>query len=364
MDHNTSGRRYPYLPDYAVHPGTTLLETIEEQGISQKELAQRTGFTEKHVNQIVKGKVPVSPDAALRFEMVTGVPAHMWNNMEAQHKEQLARQAEQTQLEADLNWLQGIPVKELVKRQAISASKDLVTLLKRVLQFFGVASVDAWRAGWSKPEIAFRKSTAHDSADGALAAWLRLGEIKAAARDCQPYDAKRFRNALEDIRSLTVTNPQEFLPQMIELCGKAGVALTLVEEIKGARVGGATKWLTQQKALLCMSFRGQSNDRFWFTFFHESGHILHDSKREVFVDVDYHEDPREHAANTFSRTLLIPAQFEPELPKLKTRAAVLQFASRIGIHPGIVVGRLQWDKILPYTHLNALKVKLGEKPLQ
>ena len=84
--------RYAYEPDYAVPPGATLLETIEVQGIAQKELAQRTGFTEKHISQIIQGKVPISPDAAIRFERVTGVPAHLWNALEAKYQERLARQ--------------------------------------------------------------------------------------------------------------------------------------------------------------------------------------------------------------------------------------------------------------------------------
>ncbi len=351
-------RRYPFEPDFAVPPGRTLSETIETQGIDQKELARRTGFTEKHISQIINGKAPISAEAAIRFEWVTGVPARIWNNLEAQYQEQKARLAAREQLQANLGWLKCVPVKELIKRGAIPDLRDPIELLTCVLQFFRVASVDAWRMGWQEPAaFAFRKSTAVAQQDGAIAAWLRLGELEAEARECGPYDEKRFRDVLTDIRALTTRDPKDFVPRMVELCAGAGVAVVFVPEIKGAPVSGAAKWITPKKAMICLNIRGKSNDRFWFTFFHEAGHVLKGSSREVFVDIDTMDDPEERAANEFAARLLIPSRHDAELPSLKSRVAVVRFARRIGIHPGIVVGRLQNDRILPHSHLNDLKVR-------
>jgi len=347
--------RYPYEPDYAVPPGATLRETIEAHGIDQKEFARRTRFTEKHVNQVIKGKAPISADAAIRFERVTGVPAQFWNNLESQYQEQMARLAATEQLQADLAWLKNVPIKELTNRGAIPASKEPTELLEHVLQFFGVASVAAWKEGWSEPQFAFRRSQAVAQQDEAMAAWLRLGEIAARKQECASYSAKRFRANLNKVRSLTVCDPEEFVPKMTKLCAESGVALVFVREIKGAPVSGATKWLTPGKAMICLSLRGKQNDRLWFTFFHEAGHILNDSKKEVFVDVDDGDNPRERAANEFAARLLIPPQYDPELPALTSRAAVIAFARKLRIHPGIVVGRLQREEILPYSHLNDLK---------
>jgi len=354
-----TAQRFAFDPDYAVSPGATLLESIAALGMDQKELSQRTGFTEKHISQIIQGKASISPDAAIRFERVTGVPAHFWSALETKYREHLARLDSRRELEAGLDWLKSIPVKELVKRGAIPEIEEPVSILENVLQMFGVASVSAWNTGWSKPEFAFRKSSHHPQKDGALATWLRLGEIDAAQRECRPFEAKIFRANLERIRPLTSLDPAKFIPRMIDLCAQGGVALSLIPEIKGAPVSGAAKWLSSTKGLICLNLRGKFNDRFWFTFFHEAGHILNDSKREVFVDVDYRDDPKEVAANQFACHLLIPPRFERELPGLKSRAAVLEFAQRIGVHPGVVVGRLQRDGILPYSHLNALKVKFA-----
>lgn len=351
-------QRFAFEPDYAVPPGRTLQETIDHLGIEQKELAARTGMAAKTINQIVKGKAPLTPDTALRLERVTGVPARTWNNLEANFREQLARLESSKHLEAQKEWLDRIPVKELIARGVFEPSTETTVMVEQTLRFFGVASVDSWKEGWSKPQFAFRKSPSAAGHDGALATWLRLAELQAQSAEMPPYDAKKFTTAIRSIRCLTVQTPDAFVDQMTSLCAEAGVAMVLVPEIKGSRINGAAKWLTSTKAMIALNLLGKSNDLFWFTFFHEAGHILNDSKKELYIDTDYTDDPREVAANEFARSILIPPQFDRELPSLKTYSAVKAFAAKLKIAPGIVVGRLQREKLIPYSHLNALKVRL------
>jgi len=359
MPRATKGdRRYKYEPDYAVAPGRTLQETIDALGIDQRELASRAGLSAKHINQIIKGIAPLTQDTAIRLERVTGVPARIWNNLEAQYREQMARLEARERLERDLAWLKEIPTAELISREAIQDKSDPPSLLEEVLRFFGVATVDAWRQGWETPQFAFRKSLSFKGKAGAMATWLRLCEIAAQQVECEQFDKTKFRAELQAIRSLTVEGPDVFVPQMLKRCAGAGVAVALVPEIKRAPVSGAAKWLTPEKALIGLNLRGKCNDRFWFTFFHEAGHILHDSKKETFIDVEYEDDPREKRANHFAANLLIPPSFQALLPALRSYADVRAFANSIGIASGIVVGRLQREGIIPYSHLNGLKVRL------
>ncbi len=354
----TTTVRHAYEPDFAVPPGETLRETIDALGIDQRELAARSGLSAKHINRIIKGVAPISHDTAIRLDRVTGVPARMWNNLESNYREQLARIEEKERLEQHEEWLKTIPVKELVRRGVLDANSNKAELLDAVFGFFGVASVDAWLEGWSVPRFAFRKSLAFEGKVGAMATWLRLGELEAQKIECRPYDKSVFRDAVDRIRDLTVCGPDVFFPKMRTLCAAAGVAVVMVPEIKGAPVSGAAKWLAPSKALICMNLRGKRNDRFWFTFFHEAGHILNDSKKETYIDVDYRDDPRERQANRFAATILIPASYDRELPLLTDYAAVEAFAGRIGIAPGIVVGRLQREGIIGYRQFNGLKQKL------
>ncbi len=354
-------RRFAYEPDYAVPPGQTLQETIDALGIDQRELAQRTGLSPKHVNQVIKGVASLSQDTAIRLERVTGVPAKTWNALEANYREQQARLAERARLQQDLEWLKTIPTNELLRRGAIEPQADRVGLLEEVLRFFGVADVDAWNEGWRMPQFAFRKSLKFKGEPGAMAAWLRLCELEAQCIECRPFDKPRFHAAVKAIRGLTVQEPEVFVPAMVDHGRTAGVAIVLVPEIKGAPVSGAAKWLTPEKAMVGLNLRGKRDDRFWFTFFHEAGHILNDSKKEAFIDVDYEDDPREQNANGFAADLLIPPERARHLDELKSYRDVVRFAKSLGIAPGIVVGRLQREGLVPYSHLNKLKVTLQWK---
>ncbi len=348
-------RRYPYEPDYAVRPGETLQETIDALGIDQRELAARAGLSAKHVNQVIKGVAPITQDTAIRLERVTGVPARMWNNLEANYREQLARLAEKERLRDSLEWVKSIPVGELIKRGAIEDRADKVELLEAVLCFFGVATVNAWRRIWLAPQHSLRKSPAFEAKPGAMAAWLRLGELEAQEMDCQPFSKGVFKSALTRIRALTVEPPDVFVPQMTDLCAHAGVAVVLIPEIKRAPASAAAQWLSSNKAMIQLSLRYKSDDQFWFSFFHEAGHILYDGKKSKFVDDGRRDDEHEERANRFAANHLIPAHYASGLPRLRTWSAVESFAQEIGIAPGIVVGRLQREGILRHNQLNGLR---------
>lgn len=350
-----SRQRYPFEPDYAVPPGETLSETLDSLGMTQRDLAVRTGMSTKTINEIVKGKAPITPDTSVLFERVTGVPSRMWNNLEANYREQLAKIADRERLEEDLDWLKSIPTRELITRGVVEEQPDKVSLLHAVLSFFGVASSESWYALWMKPDAVFRKSASFEAQPGAVATWLRLGELRALEVDTEPYDKNGFKDALNDIRDLTTEDPEVFGPQVKELAASVGVAVVLVREIKKCPISGVARWVTSEKALIQLSLRHRSDDHFWFSFFHEAGHILNDPKKEVFINDGDEEPDREEQANRFGASFLIPPSEATQLPFLKSKAAVRRFAESIGIAPGIVVGRLQKDGLIPYTHMNDLK---------
>ena len=349
--------RYPFDPDYAVPPGRTLQETIDSLGMDQRDLATRTGLSPKHINQIIQGVAPITQDTAIRLERVTGVRARFWNNLETNYREQLAKLDEKPRLSAALSWLKGIPTGELEKRAKTEKGSDPVTKLRAVLSFFGVANVRAWREVWLSPTVAYRKSAVFQARPGAMATWLRLGELDAQALSCKPFNTSKFRRALDEIRKLTVESPEVFQARMKQLCADAGVAVAFVPEIRGAPACGAAQWLTPDKAMIQLSLRHKSNDQFWFSFFHEAGHILNDSKKEKFIDVNYDDGEREKEANRFAANYLIPPSRAKEIRELTSEQKVKAFARSIGIAPGIVVGRLQHERIIGYNQLNWLKLR-------
>src|SRR5262249_24527695 len=130
-------------------------------------------------------------------------------------------------------------------------------------------------------------------------------------------------------------------------------------EISGAPVSGAAHWLSPDKALIQLTLRGKTNDLFWFTFFHEAGHILKHGKKEKFVDGGQLQNTQEVDADRFAADFLIPRDRSPELHRLQTRGQIVAFARSVGIAPGIVLGRLQKEGLAPYQHHdNDLKMRL------
>ncbi len=352
----TAKKLYRFEPDYAIPPGETLKEVMESLNMSQKELAIRTGLTVQSLNRIFNGDQPISYETANKLELATGVPARMWNNLEAQYREQLAKAKERKQLETDLDWLKTIPTQELIQRNAIESQKDRVLLLRETLKFYGLSSVSAWKDIWAKPAVAARRSQCFETCPGPASAWIRLGEIQAQRIDCPPFDKNIFIRAVKKIRLLTVKGPKEFIPETIQLCADSGVALALVPEMKKVPWHGATKWLSASKAMILLNLRGKMEDQFWFSFFHEAGHVLFDSKKDLYINDGTIDDPREEKANEFAAAILIPRNRDPEIASLRSKADVIRLANELKICPGIVAGRFQrltkkWD------YFNGLKRK-------
>jgi Zn-dependent peptidase ImmA (M78 family) len=256
----------------------------------------------------------------------------------------------------DLAWLKRVPTRELIRRGKVEAQSDKAGLLRSVLAFFGVSSVESWESLWLKPSASFRRSACFELKPQATAAWLRCGELEAIKMECKPFDKNQFKAALDEIRKLTLAKPKVFQKKMIELCAEAGVAVVFVPAMDGCPASGAARWLTPQKAIIQLSLRHKTDDHLWFSFFHEAGHILNDRKRGLYIDDGSQEhDEREKQANTFARNYLIPVNRALELADLRKADAVRRFANSIAIAPGIVVGRLQHDKLIPYSYLNHLK---------
>jgi HTH-type transcriptional regulator / antitoxin HigA len=354
----------PILPDYAVPPGETLRETLEGLNMTQTELAERTGRPKKTINEILQGKAAITADTALQFERVLGVPASFWNNLERNYRETLARLREEEKLHSQTDWLKQFPVASMIKLGWIKKETTPDMQLREMLSFFGVADAAAWQRLWESPNAVYRRSPAWESSEYALASWLRKGEVEAAKIPCTPYDARTFRSALEGIRILTTETPETFQPKMKELCASAGIALTFVAELPKTRVYGATRWLGPSKALIQLSLRGKSDDHFWFTFFHEAGHILLHGKRAAFVDIAVEKDDpmpaenhQEEEANAFAKDFLIPpSSYRAFRAEGKFDEAELRrFADAIGIAPGIVAGRLQHEGVIPFSQGSGLK---------
>jgi len=352
-----------YAPDYVTPPGETLEEILVSIGMSKAELSDRIGKTPKHVGDIIKHGAPITPQTAMDLEKVLGTPASFWNNRERRYRESLARNEEKERLKNEVGWLRRFPLADMIKAGCINRQESKVAQLEELLRYFGVSSPQQWQKLYGSLEPAYRRTRAFESKEEACSAWLRWGELKSREIACEPYDKDRFRKVLSEIRALTRATPETFETQTVYSCSRAGVAVVLVPTFPGAPVYGATRWLTSDKAMIQLSLRGRVEDHFWFTFFHEAGHILLHGKKDIFIERNQGEDEKELEADQFSRNFLIPlGAWQKFLASGNYRSteAVEKFAAKMDISPAIVVGRLQHEGHLPYSHLNGLRRRLSD----
>lgn len=355
-----------WTPEWAIPPGELLAEVLEDRELSQSELARRIDRPIKTVNEIIKGKAAITAETAIQLEYALGIKANFWISAESRFREFQARQSMERELDEASDWLKCFPVKDLARFGLVGKKKSDRGMITDLLAFFGTSSVNAWEKIWLEPQASFRRSQAYERSPFSVASWLRWGEVQAARIECDPYDEGKFREALDQIRFLTKSQPfSTIIRRVQEMCAACGVAVITTPEFSGTSLSGAARWLSPTKALIQLSLRHKSDDQFWFSFFHEGGHVLRGAKRTFFVDGADEDAPdddleEERHANHFARNVLIP---EAEYAEFLTSGAInekriREFADRLGIASGIVVGRLQKDNEVPKSHFNSLKRKI------
>jgi HTH-type transcriptional regulator/antitoxin HigA len=354
-------RNDEFQPDWVSAPGDTVADILEVRNLPTAEFARRIGHTLARTRDLLDGGEPITNDLAQKLHEVLGASAAFWINRECHYRQGLERAHSQESSRTRAGWLKELPVKDMIGFGWIApASTSLESIAEACLGFFDVPNVGAWRNAYRGAlEMAnFRMSPSFTSHPGAVAAWLRQGEVEASSIVCEPWDSKRFKNALLKIRALTWTkNPDVFMPKLTALCAECGVAVVIVRAPTGCRASGATHFLSSTKALLLLSFRYLSDDHFWFTFFHEAGHLLLHGKEALFLEgANMEPSMVEDEANDFAANTLIPPEHKASMLSLpRDGREVLKFARSIGVAPGIVVGQLQHLGQLQRNQLNVLK---------
>lgn len=343
-------------------PGDSILENLEYLKMRQADLAERMGKTPSKVNDIISGKEPISVNTAFQLEKVLGIDAKFWLNREMIYREQLSRIEQEEALEECKDWLRSQPVKALKQCGYLKEDKPGPGMVNELLQFYGVASPLQWESVYLNHyiEASFRKSNIYETVLSSMAAWLRIGEIEMRKFNLSTYNKDVFKVNLNTIRHLVRKHPEDFADQVQTLCLEAGVALVYTMCIPKAPISGAARWIGGNP-LIQLTDRFKSNDHFWFTFFHEAGHILLHGKKDVFIEEfsAYSADmKKEEEANEFADKTLIPTDITKNLPQKITERTIRDIAREIDTHPAIVLSQLQKNKYVEYSFLNELKLKV------
>ncbi len=351
------------ISDLAIPPGEYLEEVLEEMELNQAELARRMGRPPQAINEIMKGEKAITPETSIQLEKVLGVPAYIWAGLESEYRLIKASQAEAEQAKEEEVLLDGFPYLELSKLSLVEKTRVPLTKIQNLRRFFGVASLFNLE-GVKKYSPAFRQSRNNDISHESLATWLRAGAVMAQDIECEKYAKDALLSSLAEIRSFTLDGePRVFFPKLKLILQKCGIALIVIPHFKKTYTTGATFWESKDKAVIMMSLRGSWADIFWFSLFHELGHILLHNKRITFLE-NRAADPalkkQENEADKFAQKTLIPAKAFQGFKQQRdfSRSNIQSFADSIGIAPGVVTGRLHHDKCLPYTlHTERIRYK-------
>ena len=348
-----------FAPNWASPPGETITDVLEERGLSIDDLAEGLGQSPEYTRALVAGQARIDSNIAKKLENILGSSAAFWIARDSQFRRDSHRLEKDTRQDME-EWLDELPFREATRFGWLKDSKHFSEKVAICLKFFDVSSVREWRLNYEHilADAAFRTSPSFTSKPGSVAVWLREGEIEASAMALDEWNPARFKETLEEIRGLTrQKDPKVFIPEMQRRCAQCGVAVAVIRAPSGCRASGATRFLSPEKALLLLSARFLSDDHFWFSFFHEAGHLLLHGPEKLFLEgVDRSQSQEELEANEFAEGTLVPSRLLPTLRNLPAdRREIIRFAIRAGISPGIVVGQLQHFRRLGRDQFNNLK---------
>lgn len=358
-----------FEPDYIVPPAESIREMLEAYGMTQKELAARMDLTEKTMTKIMKGQSPITKEHAKSLENILELPASYWLNLQRNYDDKKFELEYKENLKKQEILAKKFP-QQTLKNMGLLPKGKLATdeLVSKLLKIFKVNHLNKVLQLYYEPYNC-RIAHQYQIDPYALAMWIRLGEVKIEETisydEVPSFNRQRVFDHIDDLRSLNIEiNPKIFIPKLQQMCEKLGILFIVVPEIKGSRITGMARWKKVGRRnipTIQLSLRGKRHDGFWFTFFHELGHlVLHAKNTDIYIDHDVksdHRDIKEEEANKFARNILIPEDDYKEFieNKIINYQTIQKFSGKIGIHPGIVVGRLQKDNIIKYSHFNKLK---------
>ena len=335
----------------ATPPGATIKEQLNDREMSQKEFAARMDMSEKHISKLINGEVQLTPEVAVRLEVVLGVPAKFWNNLEAIYREKLIKVEAENAMEADEALAKQLPYNEMAKFGWVPETRESKEKVINLRRYFEVVELSLLE-NTQITRIACRRLAVTEKGDFALMAWAQKAKLEARNIQTAPIDIKGLINAIPQIREMTVMKPKEFCPKIKSVLADCGIALVFLPHLKGSFLQGAS-FMDGGKIVVGLTARGKDADKFWFSLFHELAHII----LGHIGQVNGTTEDEEIVADAWARDTLIPMEIFDDFRDKSNYSAtsICRFAKQQGIAPGIVVGRLQNEGCIKHSMLNDLK---------
>ncbi len=331
-------------------------------------ISKRIGVSKRFLLCLTEGIEEINENLAERLAAQFGGTSSFWIKREELFRERLNTLVMKGDPRASRLWLKQFPITEMVKRGWITITDDLESQVESCLNFFGVETPSELRLSYFSrgTQLAFRTSPTYTSRMGSLFSWIRQSERTSGGDSVSEFSPYRLQSSIDELRSLTLyRKPKDFLPKIKSILASCGVIFVSIKQVSGCPVSGATFQRGDGTPMIVQSFRFKSDDHFWFTFFHELGHLLlHDLSDGFFEGVE-EETCKEYEANEFAALTLIPEAYGEQLTHcVSSKYSVARFARRIGLAPGIVVGQLQHQGLIRRNSYNFLKTRYSAADIQ
>ena len=348
--------------DLIIHPGETIADVLEERGITQAELAASTGVTPAYVSNVISGKKDISAKFAFALEYALGVPKSFWLNLQSHYDAELLElNEEQTITEEER--VARIELKEVVKylrkkgRIPLKESVEVSILsLRKALQISNISNLKELI-----PQGEFRMAANATVQPYVLGAWIRLCQIAGEKHSVDGvFEQEKISELVAELKSVMVNPDADIQKELKKIMESCGIDFCIVQNFRGAPVQGYISRKQDGTYQMCLTLRGAYADIFWFSLFHELGHIVNGdiSKTMKFVD-DGSDEKKEKAADLFASNQLISAdEYKAFLAKKDfSIEAIKRFAKTQNVMPYIVIGRLQKERYLDYKYFSDYKLR-------
>lgn len=333
--------------DLLVHPGETIKEILDERIMTQEELAIRTGYSPKHISEVVRGKKDISSEFANRLEYALDIPAHFWMNLQGIYDKEVfeinnLNNIEDKELDILKDLKEVINYCESEKIIDCNSKKEITVLnMRRFLNLNNLCSIP----NLPIQQVAFRGSKANKVNIYVLYAWQKLCEyFTNKEKISNAFDIEKLKSKCNDIKKTMFLPANEMIKKLKEIFSECGIAFEVVRHFTGAPVQGFIQ-KKNDKVILCMTIRQSFSDIFWFTLFHEIGHLINNDFSNQYIDYQFIESEEEKKADIFAKnTLINQDDYEKFIKNNNINISeIKKFADSQNVIPSIVIGRIQND---------------------
>ncbi|MFI3236667.1 MAG: HigA family addiction module antitoxin [Lachnospiraceae bacterium] len=348
--------------EFIIHPGETLQEILEEREMSQKELAVRTGVTEKHISTIINGSKPISVAFAKKLEYALGFESLFWINLQSLYDRELLEFEELYNIsDEEIAILKNLKevIAYLDRKKILNINDNIAGKVLDLRRFMGIS--DLRDVPNLATNAAFRAQVANANVDvHVLFAWQKICELLtqdiAVARE---VDIEKLKSKIPQIKKLMFEDAKTIQRELEDIFAECGIGFKIVQNFKGAPVQGFIKMTENDNMILCMTLRRKYADIFWFTLFHEMAHIIYKDTKNKFIDFETRSNEMEERADRFAKnTLLNPTEYKRFVAQGDfALEAIEKFADECSVRPFIVIGRLMKEGEISWNSYNNERVK-------